>query len=105
MKCPSCGYEDDAKFCKQCGAPMVSEQKAEFVGAPRYTGITIPPPTAVEGFKADDIDELGLHEDDPHLGGNLEARGAESVGNSFGMLLIVGLIVAFAIFALKMLVH
>ena len=108
MKCPSCGYEDEARFCKQCGAPMVTDQKAEYIGAPKYTGITIPPPTASEGFKAEDIDELGLHDDEPGMGGPGGlggGGGSESVSNSFGMLLIVVLIVAIAIFALKMLNH
>lgn len=104
MKCPSCGYEDQAKFCKKCGAPLVSDQKADFVGAPKYTGVTIPPPTAVEGFKADDIDELGLRETDPHLA-ELGPQGGESFSNTFGMLMIVVLVVAIAIFALKMFVH
>ncbi|MBU6427791.1 MAG: hypothetical protein KGR26_02150 [Cyanobacteria bacterium REEB65] len=83
---------------------MVTEQKAEYVGAPKYTGITIPPPTASEGFKAEDIEELGLHEDDNRLVGS-EGADPESMGNSFGMLLIVVLVVAIAIFALKMLAH
>lgn len=60
MTCPSCGYKEATKFCKHCGALMVSEAKANYLQTPQYTGVTIPPPTASEGFKAADIDEVGL---------------------------------------------
>jgi hypothetical protein len=105
MKCPSCGFEEDAaKYCKQCGAPMISDKKAEFIGVPQYTGITISPPAASQGLKVEDIEE-GMHEDDLHLGNAelLSGGGASSEsGNSFGIFLIMAIVVALVIFAFKM---
>jgi hypothetical protein len=42
---------------------MVTEKKADFLGTPQFTGVTIPPPTATEGFKAEDIETLGTEEE------------------------------------------
>lgn len=104
MKCPSCGFEESAaKYCKQCGAPMITDKKAEYVGAPQYTGITISPPTASQGLKVEDLEELGLAEDDPHLGSSEIMGGASSeTGNSFGVFLIMAIVVALLIFAVQM---
>jgi hypothetical protein len=104
MKCPSCGFEEGAaKYCKQCGAPMISDQKADYIGVPQYTGITISPPTASQGLKVEDLEEVGLHEDDPHMA-SLEPMGGSSSesGNSFGIFLIMAIVVALVIFAFKM---
>lgn len=102
MKCPSCGFEDEGRFCKQCGSPLVSEAKANYLGTPKYTGITIPPPSASQGFTADDIEEIGLHDDDPHMASGEMSGGAESTGNSFGIFMIMILVVAILIFVVKM---
>ncbi len=103
MKCPSCGFEENAaKYCKQCGAPMITDKKAEYVGAPQYTGITISPPAASQGLKVEDMEELGLHEDDPHLSGGELMSASSETGNSFGVFLIMAIVVALLIFAVTM---
>ncbi|MBM3268743.1 MAG: zinc ribbon domain-containing protein [Candidatus Sericytochromatia bacterium] len=103
MKCPSCGFEEDAaKYCKQCGAPMVSDKKAEYMGVPQYTGITISPPTASQGLKVEDIEEVGLHDEDPHLSSGEVMSSSSEAGNSFGIFLIMAIVVALVIFAFKM---
>lgn len=90
MICPSCGYNEDSKFCKHCGAPMVTESKANYLGTPQFTGITIPPPSASEGFKADDLEAVGLE------GRDFDDPESESKDSWFGVvligLLVVGLI-------------
>lgn len=87
MTCPSCGFKEAAKFCKHCGAVMVSEAKANYLQTPQYTGVTIPPPTASEGFKAADLDELGLE------GRDFGDEGHESKDSWMG----IGLIVVLAV--------
>lgn len=87
MICPTCGFKENAKFCKHCGAVMVSEAKANYLQAPQYTGVTIPPPSAQEGFKAADIDEVGLEGTDF---GDESSEGKESW---FGIGLILFLVV------------
>lgn len=82
--CPSCGYKDQAAFCKHCGAQMVSEERAEFLQTPGFTGITVPPPTATEGRKVTDL-APGDEFDDSVL----EAE----AGNSWGGVGVVVLIV------------
>jgi hypothetical protein len=86
LTCPSCGYKDTAKFCKHCGAVMVSEEKAAYMQAPQFSGVTIPPPTASEGFKADDLEEVGLE--------GRDFGEEESEGNSW---MGIGLIVVLAV--------
>lgn len=76
---------------------MVSEKKADYLGAPKFTGVTIPPPTATEGFKADDIESLGSEE-----GMEEGMEGEESIGNSFGILLVIVIVGALILFAIKM---
>ena len=88
MICPSCGFNEDSKFCKHCGAPMVSESKANFLGTPQFTGITIPPPSASEGFKADDLDAVGLEDGDFH------DPSSESKDSWFGVVLVGIMVVA-----------
>ena len=101
MKCPSCGFEENAaKYCKQCGAPMISESKAAYVGTPKYTGITISPPTASQGLSVDDLEEVGLHENDPHLQGEMGGAGSES-GNAFGLFLIMAIVVVLVVFGVS----
>lgn len=78
---------------------MVSEKKADYLGAPKFTGVTIPPPTATEGFKADDIESLGSEEGMEGLEG---MEGEESIGNSFGILLVIVIVGALILFAIKM---
>lgn len=105
MKCPSCGFEEDAaKYCKQCGAPMITDKKAEYVGAPQYTGITISPPIAREGLKVEDIEEVGLGDEaDPHLGsGEMMGGSSSEASNSFGGFLIMAIVVALLIFVALM---
>lgn len=88
MICPSCGYSENSKFCKHCGAPMVTESKANYLGTPQFTGITIPPPSASEGLKADDLEALGGEErdfDDPD---------SESNESWFGLVLVGIIVVA-----------
>lgn len=87
MICPTCGFKENAKFCKHCGAVMVSEAKANYLQAPQYTGVTIPPPSAQEGFKAADIDEVGIEGTDF---GDESSEGKESW---FGIGLILFLVV------------
>lgn len=96
LKCPSCGFTDEGKFCKHCGAPLVSEATAAHVGAPAFTGVHIPPPTATEGFKAErDLEVVGLEGD--------EEGSEESWNGSFGVILIVMIVGALLVFGLKML--
>lgn len=104
MKCPSCGFEEDAaKYCKQCGAPMITDKKAEFVGAPQYTGITISPPIARQGLGIDDIEETGLVEGDPHLASEeVGSTAGSEASNSFGGFLIMAIVVALLIFVALM---
>jgi hypothetical protein len=104
MKCPSCGFEEDAaKYCKQCGAPMISDKKAEWLGTPQYTGITISPPTASQGLRVEDLEEVGLHEDDPHMAsGEPTGSAGSEAGNSFGVFLIMAIVVALLIFGVTM---
>lgn len=87
MICPSCGFKEDAKFCKHCGAVMVTEAKANYLQAPQYTGVTIPPPSAQEGFKAEDIDELGVE------GSDFGDEAGEGKDSWFGIGLILVLVV------------
>ncbi len=97
MICPSCGYSDESQFCKHCGAPMVTGKKADFLGTPKFTGVTIPPATATEGFKAEDIEGIGNEE-----GMMEEGMEGESIGNSFGIMMVVVIVVALILFAIKM---
>jgi hypothetical protein len=94
MTCPSCGYQEDTKFCKHCGAQMVSEAKANYLQAPQYTGVTIPPPTATQGFTADDIDEVGLE------GRDFGDDSDEGKGAWFNIGLIVVLVVVLVAWAI-----
>lgn len=87
MICPSCGYNENAKFCKHCGAVMVSEAKANYLQTPQYTGVTIPPPSAQEGFKAADIDEIGVE------GSDFGDESSEGKDSWFGLILIGVLVV------------
>lgn len=80
---------------------MVSGKKADFLGTPQFTGVTIPPPTATEGFKAEDIDTLGS-EEEGYGDFEGEGEGGEAMGNSFGIMLIVIIVGAIILFALKM---
>lgn len=93
MTCPSCGYKEDTKFCKHCGALMVSEAKANYLQTPQYTGVTIPPPTATEGFKANDIDEVGLE------GRDFGDESHEGKDSWFGIGLILFLVVVLVAWA------
>lgn len=88
MICPTCGFKENAKFCKHCGAVMVSEAKANYLQAPQYTGVTIPPPSAQEGFKAADIDTVGIE------GQDFGDESAEGKDSYFGVILILVLVVA-----------
>ncbi len=88
MICPSCGFNEESKFCKHCGAPMVTENKASYLGTPQFTGITIPPPSASEGFKADDLDEVGLE------GRDFDDPDGENKESWFGLVLIGIIVVA-----------
>jgi hypothetical protein len=100
MKCPSCGFEEDkAKYCKQCGAPMVTDKKAEYIGVPQYTGITISPPTASQGLKVEDLEETDLL-DDPRMQGNPELGTVGGGENSFGIFLIMAIVVALVLFGI-----
>ncbi|MBM3258730.1 MAG: hypothetical protein FJY99_03165 [Candidatus Sericytochromatia bacterium] len=99
MICPSCGFKDEGRFCKHCGAPLVAEDVASHRQAPRHAGITLPPPSAEEGFKAEQMVDDGtpLGEEIP-----TEPEGAHGQGNSFGLFLVMLLVVAFVAFAVKM---
>ncbi len=88
MICPSCGFSENSKFCKHCGAPMVTESKANYLGTPQFTGITIPPPSASEGFKADDLDEVGLE------GRDFDDPEHESKDSWFGLVMVGVIVVA-----------
>lgn len=88
MICPSCGFSENSKFCKHCGAPMVTETKANYLGAPQFTGVTIPPPSASEGFKADDLEALGTEE------GSFDDPASESSNDWTGLILIGIVVVA-----------
>lgn len=87
MTCPSCGYKEDTKFCKHCGALMVSEAKANYLQTPQFTGITIPPPTATEGFKANDLDALGTEDRD--FGDDEHGEGGKDSWFGIGMVLVL----------------
>lgn len=86
--CPSCGYKDQAAFCKHCGAQMVSEERAEFLQTPGYTGITVPPPTATEGRK---VSELTPGEDFDEIG--FDSEGSSSWGG-VGIVVLIVVVVA-----------
>lgn len=100
MICPSCGFKDEGRFCKHCGAPLVAEEVANHRQAPRHAGITLPPPSAEEGFKAEQMVDDGS----PLPGQDVPAEpgGAEGQGNSFGLFLVMLLVIAFVAFAVKM---
>ncbi|HBN10114.1 MAG TPA: hypothetical protein DD435_16235 [Cyanobacteria bacterium UBA8530] len=76
---------------------MVTGKKADFLGTPKFTGVTIPPATATEGFKAEDIEGIGNEE-----GMMEEGMEGESIGNSFGIMMVVVIVVALILFAIKM---
>ncbi|MEB3205297.1 MAG: hypothetical protein VKP57_11440 [Candidatus Sericytochromatia bacterium] len=99
MICPSCGFKDEGRFCKHCGAPLVAEDVASHRQAPRHAGITLPPPSAEEGFKAEQMVDDGtpLGEVIP-----TEPEGSEGQGNSFGLFLVMLLVIAFVAFVVKM---
>jgi hypothetical protein len=67
---------------------MVTETKANYLGTPQFTGITIPPPSASEGFKAEDIDEVGLE------GRDFDDPDSESKDSWFGLVLVGIIVVA-----------
>ena len=67
---------------------MVSESKANYLGTPQFTGITIPPPSASEGFKADDLDAVGIEDGDFH------DPSSESKDSWFGVVLVGIMVVA-----------
>lgn len=100
LTCPSCGYKDEAKFCKHCGAVMVSEVRANYLETPQFTGVTIPPPTAEQGFTADDLEEVGLEGRD--FGDDEHAEGKDSY---FGIGMIVLLVVVLVAWAISRATH
>lgn len=95
LTCPSCGFKEDAKFCKHCGAVMVSEVRANYLETPQFTGVTIPPPTAEQGFTADDLDEVGIEGRD--FGDDETGEGKESWFGIGMIVLLVVVLVAWAV--------
>jgi hypothetical protein len=67
---------------------MVTESKANYLGTPQFTGITIPPPSASEGFKADDLDAVGLE------GRDFDDPDSESKDSWFGLVMVGVIVVA-----------
>ncbi|MEB3300131.1 MAG: hypothetical protein VKO21_11680 [Candidatus Sericytochromatia bacterium] len=102
MICPSCGFRDAGRFCKHCGAPLIAEDVAKERETPQHAGVTLPPPSAEEGFKAEQLLEDGTSlEGHGHSLADAEEASAGQ-GNSFGLFLVMLLVVAFVVFAVKM---